>query len=547
MIILVTFENIPLIIGVVGHRDIDPDCIDSARERFITILREYRSKFPKTPILLLTSLASGVDQLAAKAALEVEGVSIGTLLPFEIEEYRATFENPTDLDSFDMLASLSVFIFNTTNQKKENNLKIDQMYRNNTRFLANHSDVLIAFWDGNITNLVGGTADTVLYKLRKQHRPNSLEDVLVNQREFGSVVVIPIDRINSFATTCGGPAYGLEEGTAKEIPVTISQDKIAVKKDFWNSLPIPLNSELSNSQNSHCDNLRYRAVKSSDKLRTKFRRSILIILGSGFFFIASIELQAQTESKSIAAISLVVVAASLIIFQLSRKRRVKEKYQQLSAITEASRIQEFWNSAGVKLEASDFFLLGTDHKNDWMRSLIRTVNFLDQVFELNEKRETVFSTSQISDWISREISQLSGRSGSIVKNSKILRVIRIATSIFIGISAAIWLLVTTNLILNPEDTLTLRGIFQAGFVISLSLAATLSSYSYLLALREQVFRDTRALRVLESSLETSQMDIENLNKQTQHIKISESLGLYFLRDISEWYVRYADREARTLL
>ncbi len=547
MIILVTFENIPLIIGVVGHRDIDPDCIDSARERFITILREYRSKFPKTPILLLTSLASGVDLLAAKAALEVEGVSIGTLLPFEIEEYRATFENPTDLDSFDMLASLSVFIFNTTNRKKENNLKIDQMYRNNTRFLANHSDVLIAFWDGNITNLVGGTADTVLYKLRKQHRPNSLEDVLVNQREFGSVVVIPIDRINSFATTCGGPAYGLEEGTAKEIPVTISQDKIAVKKDFWNSLPIPLNSELSNSQNSHCDNLRYRAVKSSDKLRTKFRRSILIILGSGFFFIASIELQAQTESKSIAAISLVVVAASLIIFQLSRKRRVKEKYQQLSAITEASRIQEFWNSAGVKLEASDFFLLGTDHKNDWMRSLIRTVNFLDQVFELNEKRETVFSTSQISDWISREISQLSGRSGSIVKNSKILRVIRIATSIFIGISAAIWLLVTTNLILNPEDTLTLRGIFQAGFVISLSLAATLSSYSYLLALREQVFRDTRALRVLESSLETSQMDIENLNKQTQHIKISESLGLYFLRDISEWYVRYADREARTLL
>jgi hypothetical protein len=353
--------------------------------------------------------------------------------------------------------------------------------------------------------------------------------------------------MNSLATTCGGPAYGLEEGTAKEIAVTISQDKIAVKKDFWNSLPIPLNSELSNSQNSHCDNLRYRAVKSSDKLRTKFRRSILIILGSGFFFIASIELQAQTESKSIAAISLVVVAASLIIFQLSRKRRVKEKYQQLSAITEASRIQEFWNSAGVKLEASDFFLLGTDHKNDWMRSLIRTVNFLDQVFELNEKRETVFSTSQISDWISREISQLSGRSGSIVKNSKILRVIRIATSIFIGISAAIWLLVTTNLILNPEDTLTLRGIFQAGFVISLSLAATLSSYSYLLALREQVFRDTRALRVLESSLETSQMDIENLNKQTQHIKISESLGLYFLRDISEWYVRYADREARTLL
>jgi hypothetical protein len=93
-------ENLPLIFGVVGHRDIDPISVKKAGDSFKILLREYRAKFPNTPILVLTSLAAGVDQLAATAALEIEGVSIGTLLPYELENYRATFATPADLRTF---------------------------------------------------------------------------------------------------------------------------------------------------------------------------------------------------------------------------------------------------------------------------------------------------------------------------------------------------------------------------------------------------------------------------------------------------------------
>lgn len=541
------FEKLPLIVGVVGHRDIDLKTANEIRKNFENLMKQYRARFEDTPILVLTSLAAGADQLAAQSALEVEGVHLGTLVPFEVKEYRNTFERIEDLNNFDFLVSKSIFTYDTSIARGDTCDELDQKFRNNTRFLANHSDLLVAFWDGRATNLVGGTADTVYYKLRKQHRPNSLEDVAVNQREFGSVTVIPVDRSNFDDAQADYSMYNLEEVSIKKLPVNIEVNQLALNKNSWNKLSPDQYTNLNSQRTTHCDLLKIKAGAALENLKSKFKRSLLVILGSGFFFVASIELQAQTASKQIAAASLILVILSLLIIQIFRKRKVKEKYQQFLAIADASKIQDFWNRTNVKFEVSDYFLVGTNHENDWMRSLIRTASFLDKAFNLSADRYQKKQNSFISKWLNSEIDLLTGKNGSISKNLKNLKIIKGFTLISVSISAIIWFAVTLSLILDPENSLTYRGILQASFVLSLSLAATLSSYSYLLAFREQIFRETRALAILENAVETSKIKIQNLDKEIQDEKICESLGLYFLRDISEWYVRYSDREARTLL
>ena len=63
--------KIPVVVGVTGHRDYLPEEREKLADLVRKELRAIRERCPHSPMVLLTSLAEGADQLAAEAALSV--------------------------------------------------------------------------------------------------------------------------------------------------------------------------------------------------------------------------------------------------------------------------------------------------------------------------------------------------------------------------------------------------------------------------------------------------------------------------------------------
>ena len=537
-------DLMPFIVGVVGHRDLTQASRKFAADELRKVLLGYRENFPSTPIILTTSLASGADQIAAQVALDIEGVSLCALIPMGMATYKDTLGSDEAKASFEKLLAKCEFVVQTDQLEFRSGVDEDNetKFRENTRFLANHSDLLIAFWDGHISNLVGGTADTVYYKLRKPHRPKSFEDITLNRKEFGSVLVIPIERESQSPNYSTEESFLLEPVSLEKQVFNVIKDPIIKEKEGWNR---SVNSEsIVTVSDSNCAHFSAATEKASTRLKQKFSRALILILLSGLSVIASIEVQNQINSRPLALLSFTIVCVSLIVFQVVRKRKIKDKFHEYSALSDALTIQEFWQNSGIGLEASNYFLTDMNRSNEWMRSFVRTCFYLDTIQK--KSAQTLHFSSYVEGWINAELDRLSGPTGVIQKNLRIVRFFKFLTSLFIAIALLIWLYVSASLIFEFEEDFSSVGILQATFVISLATATTFSSYSYLRAFSEQVLRDIRNERILRTSLENLRVEVEGLSFISQSQKIAENLGLYLIDDVSEWYVRNADREVKTL-
>lgn len=99
----------PLVIGITGHRD--PLDVESVKNQLRELFHELDRMAPQTPIVLLSPLAEGCDQLFAEVGLEVlggrsAGVELVAVLPFRLEDFRCDFVGaPAALDRFEALLS----------------------------------------------------------------------------------------------------------------------------------------------------------------------------------------------------------------------------------------------------------------------------------------------------------------------------------------------------------------------------------------------------------------------------------------------------------
>jgi hypothetical protein len=106
----------------------------------------------------LSSLANGADQLFARVVLELGG-NLEAVLPFA--GYDDTFDDPQDGARFrELLARCSVVTTLTFVETRE------QSYLSAGKYVADHSELLIAVWNGKPAAGLGGTADIVNYALR---------------------------------------------------------------------------------------------------------------------------------------------------------------------------------------------------------------------------------------------------------------------------------------------------------------------------------------------------------------------------------------------
>ena len=124
---------------------------------------------PSTPLMLLSALAEGADQLVARVALS-SGVQLSAVLPMPVAIYRPTLDESAQ-EPFDaLIAQASVVIDLPLGGATAEQLAISadsrvDRYEALAVFLVNHSQALIALWDGVPSEKKGGTAQVVRYML----------------------------------------------------------------------------------------------------------------------------------------------------------------------------------------------------------------------------------------------------------------------------------------------------------------------------------------------------------------------------------------------
>jgi Ca2+/Na+ antiporter len=180
--------------GITGHRPVpgrpfDPATIATAlRDVFLTAdamllsigSRAYDYSSPRQ-FTLISALAAGADQLAVEAfstlAQETHRTCrLEVVLPFGIDDYAATIEDPDDAKRMRELAKranrlLILSDFETSSEEIPSRL---EQYRQNRRYetvgrvIVHQADFVVAIWNGNPSEGVGGTADIVLNSVRNR-------------------------------------------------------------------------------------------------------------------------------------------------------------------------------------------------------------------------------------------------------------------------------------------------------------------------------------------------------------------------------------------
>ena len=168
-------HRVPLVIGVTGHRDPRREDLEELKRRvaqvFDGIAKDYLAADGATPIVVLSSLAEGADQLVASVALERGAILIAPL-PMPVEEYRKDFEfglTPNALSEFDRLLAraaaapeMPVLDGAAIEALRDDAGRRAMQYREAGLYIVRHCQILLALWDGDESDAkTGGTAEIV--------------------------------------------------------------------------------------------------------------------------------------------------------------------------------------------------------------------------------------------------------------------------------------------------------------------------------------------------------------------------------------------------
>jgi hypothetical protein len=253
-------DRLPLIIGAAGHRDLREEDLPRLKSAVASVIsalkRQYLGSDRQTPIILLSALGEGAEQIIAAEALKL-GLTLIVALPLPLAEYRRDFTlRPSASDAikeFDELrlkAAATVEIplaaGSTENGVNAFGPERDRQFRETNLFIAQHCHVLIALYDGNDDDVaVGGAAETVRFS--REGIPAAFRGAarsVIDGFEIGPVIHIVAPR-NAVRTTAsevrivpwgsrvkGGSSRGLGKaltsaGLKRPLDLTIEEVRIA--------------------------------------------------------------------------------------------------------------------------------------------------------------------------------------------------------------------------------------------------------------------------------------------------------------------------------
>jgi len=145
-------------VGVTGHQRLEEPVRWSWVKRELDRLLSSLSP----PLIGITSLAVGADQLFANAVLQ-QGGSLEVVVPFT--GYEFAFPEETERQEYTRLLRCA-----SKAEVLEKQSSDEESYFVSGKRMVNRSELIVAVWDGKPAAGLGGTGDIVKYALQQRKR-----------------------------------------------------------------------------------------------------------------------------------------------------------------------------------------------------------------------------------------------------------------------------------------------------------------------------------------------------------------------------------------
>jgi hypothetical protein len=392
---------VPFVIAETGHRDLRPQDLDELRDRVREVFTSAHKRMPSTPLVLLTGLAEGADQLVAEVALE-QGVAVAAVLPMPIDVYRTTMSEPAAKTLDDLFARSAIQLVLPTPQGMPAELLHNpeaqaQCYEALALFLARHGQSLIALWDGKHSEKRGGTSRVVHYV--RQGIASEGEEEIESRCGIVYQVLTPRLRDDQPARPIRTITLGCEprrkpasapkpsENPDNPAPVTFAQVEINIERFNREALSAPSRSSAPESKliadpaqprspfQQRLEALYGRADAVSLHASGRRRFILLAILSTAvigaLFYGVHGEIFHQVVLLWLTFPFFVLVAGA--IHWWARIKHVEENYLDSRALAEALRVQFFWDLAGIHRPVDRYYLMDRPSEVEWIRFALKNV------------------------------------------------------------------------------------------------------------------------------------------------------------------------------
>jgi len=393
---------IPLIVGVTGHRDLLNDELDILKVSVRDFFNQVASAAPELTLSLISPLAEGADQLVAEVAMEMN-IPVTALLPMPVDYYRQDFQGAA-LQKFNELLAVCDVIELSLKSPGEAGSSLDedtkeQQYVKMGAYLAAHSHILLALWDGKDSHWPGGTSRVINFHQYDTMDPTKDGDYLspINFTEDESDLVYHIRcsrRSNEQSLSIDDSGTGIWstrdslEPKTKQIPARylgvfrrmaeFNRDAAAIVPAITGKGLIP--TELEAPFDSGIELISAQFVKA-DALARHFQSRMFIAVRTGFVLILLAGLcfiiYADLFSNDMMIYGyLIFVLAIFIVFGFERISGWKRKYLDYRVLAEALRVQFYWSLASVRSNRAHRFCHDSFHERrdlelGWIRNVMR--------------------------------------------------------------------------------------------------------------------------------------------------------------------------------
>ena len=421
-------HRVPLVIGVTGHRDPRDEDVEELKRRvgqvFDGIAKDYLTADGATPIVVLSSLAEGADQLVASVALERGAILIAPL-PMPLEEYRKDFEfglTPNALSEFDRLLAraaaapeMPLLDGAAIEALRDDAGRRAMQYREAGLYIVRHCQILLALWDGDESDAkTGGTAEIVRIQREGAPLANAASvRACIDGTEVGPIVTITTPRRKSsaesvkIATKPWGRALtaSASDGDAKlwrdfetwiQLTASFNADatrllrskerEAKIDQSFDRLFDAPDSAALGASARAHAlaeaplfCSLYSVADALAQEYQQRFTRVWTWLFGFGFLMVAALSFVSNAPSHKIYALCAyqALIVGSLGVYWLARRRRLQAKFLDYRALSEALRVAIFWKIAGVDKSVAEIYPICQSPELSWIKSALLSLECFD--------------------------------------------------------------------------------------------------------------------------------------------------------------------------
>ena len=163
-------------IGITGHMNLDKGRMKELEEGIGEAIKLIQAELPGRVLTVFSPMSIGADRLVARALLQLEGTRLIAVLPVAADDYVNDFggtdAHHVDHEGAELRQEFRYWL-------AERAIEVIVMapcpmrhdaYQKAGYFIAEHSDIMVAVWDGEGAQGTGGTGEIVA-KAREKRRP----------------------------------------------------------------------------------------------------------------------------------------------------------------------------------------------------------------------------------------------------------------------------------------------------------------------------------------------------------------------------------------